>query len=322
MLMLTLRSGTYQTYHILRWFQAYLRQQGYVTLTAPSVAAAQLVRMEEEGSGDAIVGAMSCFLFGAERTILSFDWENKTFLWVMKKDVLNKLNLNSTQFVDLCLLSGLTVLAPAPLSEIEESTTPIQPARALMSRAMNDGLVVCEQLKDKPYLALFEKARAAVTHITTLKQGGEVVLASPESSPQDIHEVLGQRLPDEFYYYLSRGVIGPKMLQWRTRNEIFEISPLDGGASTAYQTLVSKTLVPLRTRAMALLSRSLHRYYQRTDVGLVCWYDEANRKALDLAEVVQSIQQDPSDRWQVKDEVFSQVSELNQVSTLHLQFRG
>ncbi|MBM6387600.1 MAG: hypothetical protein JSY10_27070 [Paenibacillus sp.] len=32
-----------------------------------------------------------------------------------------------------------------------------------------------------------------------------------ENAPNDIHEFIGYRLPDEIYYYLMRGLIGPQV---------------------------------------------------------------------------------------------------------------
>lgn len=34
--------------------------------------------------------------------------------------------------------------------------------------------------------------------------------------PQDLHEVFTHRLPDEIYFYLSRGLLSPHALIWLT----------------------------------------------------------------------------------------------------------
>jgi hypothetical protein len=34
--------------------------------------------------------------------------------------------------------------------------------------------------------------------------------------PQDLHDVFTHRLPDEVYFYLSRGLLSPHALIWLT----------------------------------------------------------------------------------------------------------
>jgi hypothetical protein len=45
-----------------------------------------------------------------------------------------------------------------------------------------------------------------------LTDEGEVKPLNIEQAPNDIHEFIGYRLPDEVYYYLVRGLIGPQVL--------------------------------------------------------------------------------------------------------------
>lgn len=40
---------------------------------------------------------------------------------------------------------------------------------------------------------------------------GEVKPLNIEHAPNDIHEFIGYRLPDELYYYLMNGLIGPQV---------------------------------------------------------------------------------------------------------------
>nr|OQO27427.1 hypothetical protein B0A51_07878 [Rachicladosporium sp. CCFEE 5018] len=297
------KSCTYGTYHILRWLRSYLHTKGVRVQTAPSAAAAQVVALHNENFADAVVGSMSCLLYGASRVILSLDWDTKVFVWAEKPKCLAKLNLSDDQFVDLCLLSGLTILAPPPVPEIDLNPAPLLAARELLARCNNDGLLACDSLKNEAYKLLFQKARAAVTHALWIDHTGKPRTKHGEVTPNNLHDVIGQRLPDDIYYYLSRGVVGPRVLNWRTRLEVFEVAPLDGGSSRPYQTLVSQKLAPLRTRSMALMSRSLHNYYQYTDVELVCWYEMDRKKALDVPDALQSSQ--AADRWHVKEDVIA-----------------
>ncbi|KAK6441843.1 hypothetical protein LTR95_001922 [Oleoguttula sp. CCFEE 5521] len=297
------KSCTYGTYHILRWLRSYLHTEGVRIQIAPTAAAAQVVALYNENFADAVVGSMSCLLYGASKVILSLDWETKFFVWADKPKCLTKLHLNDDQFIDLCLLSGLTILAPPPIPEIELNPAPLIAARELLARCNNDGLLACDSLKNDAYKLLFQKARAAITHPVWIDNTGTTCTKHGKMIPNDLHDVTGQRLPDEIYYYLSRGVVCPRILDWRTRMEVFEVVPLDGGSSRPYQTLVSEKLAPLRTRSMALVSGNLQKYWQKKDVELVCWYEIDRKKALDVPDAFPLSQ--AADRWHVKEDLIA-----------------
>lgn len=272
--------------------------------TAPYSAAAQAVSLDKENFSDAIFGSQTCLLFGASRVVTSFDFENQLFSWVERSKCIAKLGMNDEQFLDFSLLSGLTILAPP--SELESAPNPIQGARELAARAGNVGFAAYDTL-NKEFIELFKKARTAVKHSVILNGKGEIVLTRNDSAAADMHEVISQRLPDEIYYYLSRGVVGPRVLNWRTRGEIFEIPPLDGGSSPAYQQLVTQKLAPLRTRTMALINPMLHRYYQKKDVELVSWNNESSKQALNVPDASAPLQS--ANRWRVKKEVLAKISD-------------
>lgn len=259
------------------------------------------------------MGSLACLNFGASTLIISIDWITKQFVWTDRAKCALKLGVKDDQFVDISLLSGLSILAPFPRPDIEMSAAPMFPARDLLMRSNYNPLAACDSLGDDSYRLLFQKAKAAVSHAVWMDYTGATRTRQGEMIPRDLHDVFGQRLPDEMYYYLSRGIVGPRMLNWRTRLEIFEVPPLDGGNSQAYQQLVSHKLAPLRSRSMALMSRSLHNYYQKKDVELVCWFDESKKRALDVPDALQSSQ--AADRWHVKHEVLAHEMLADKVST-------
>lgn len=247
---------------------------------------------------------MSCLLFGAVIVIVSFDWEGKTFTWVEKAKCLSKLQMNEEQFIDFALISGLSILAPP--AELESAPNYIQGAREIVARSVNMGFAAYDSL-NKEFKELFKKAKTAVRHSVVLKSDGEITLDKNDTATADMHDVVGQRLPDEIYYYLSRGVVGPRVLNWRTRGEVFETPPLDGGSSPAYQQLVTQKLAPLRIRTMALVNTMLHRYYQKKDVDLVSWYNESNKQSLNVPDA--SAPTEAANRWRVQNSTLDKASE-------------
>lgn len=299
------KAGTYRIYHILRWLQSYLARQGVRVQTAPYTAAAQVVSLDQQNFGDAIVGSMSCLLFGASVVVVSFDWESQSFTWVDRAKCFTKLGMNEDQFIDFSLISGLTILAPP--AELESAPNYIQGAREIVGRSGAIGFAAYDSL-NKEFRELFKKARTAVKHNVILTGSGEITLTRNDSAASDMHDVIGQRLPDEIYYYMSRGLVGPRVLNWRTRAEVFEIPPLDGGSSSAYQQLVTQKLAPLRTRTMALINTMLHRYYQKKDVELISWFNENNKQSLNVPDA--SAPTNAANRWRVKSSTLEKASEL------------
>lgn len=84
-------------------------------------------------------------------------------------------------------------------------------------------------------------------------QGGHQAIA-PSDIPQDLHEIFTHRLPDEAYFYLSRGLLSPHSLLWLTTGVIAEYPPLDNGETTEYKRFVKEVVTEGQTgpRATAL----------------------------------------------------------------------
>lgn len=278
---------------------------------APYEPAAQLVHLLENKLTKAIVGSASCLVFGASRVIVHFDYANGKFFWVSRDAVLRKLNMNQDQFVDLCLLSGVSFLQALPEVENDAINSRIIAAKNILNRSGRDGNTVCLQAGDEHYLSLYRKAKFATKHMVIIHNGGEVKQMNFDSCPSDSHEFIGQRLPDEIFNYTLRGLLSFRVLNWRTRAEIFETAPLDGGESPAYKELIQKKLSPLRARALALLTTSLHRYWSKQDVDLRCWFNEDEKQALNVPDV-SDVTKD-ADTWHVKSALMSQSSHVKAV---------
>jgi len=227
-------------------------------------------------------------------------------------------------FVDACMLSGTHFLPTLPqLENPNPQRKNIKPHSAIemMMGLGRSGISVCLHYQDEPrfqrmnYLDKYRRTRLAVKHHPVLTIQGKIEPLDASHVPNDVHEFIGQRLPDEIYYYLSKGLIGPRVLNWRTSNEIIELPPLDGGDSDDYRRLVSQKLTPLRTSAICLLSYSLHRFYQHRDMALKCWFDSRHEtrhtdviSMKDLTDPLPIVE-----KWNVKAEVFNSEITKHQV---------
>ncbi|RIB04281.1 hypothetical protein C2G38_695160 [Gigaspora rosea] len=62
------------------------------------------------------------------------------------------------------------------------------------------------------YIETFCRTRCSIKFHMVLTDEGRVEPLNAETSPSDIHDVIGYRLPDEVYFYLSRGLMSPQYL--------------------------------------------------------------------------------------------------------------
>ncbi|KAK4998773.1 hypothetical protein LTR66_002073 [Elasticomyces elasticus] len=253
---------------------------------APYSAVAQLASIDGTAYCDAICGSTELLLFDVEKIITKFDFENSSFSWMTRSSCVDALGLGSTSaFVDACLLSGSSFLPTLPqLTNVLASPLKqpmIKAATELLRRHGLSGNAVCMHYQDLPqnneanssYLERYQKARLAVRHHIVIQPDGTVEPLDKANAPGDLHALMGQQMPPEIIDYLSRGVIGPHVLNWRASGAVYETVPLDCDDSDAYHALVRDKLVPLRASALSLLSQSLNRYYQHRDVTLHCWFD-------------------------------------------------
>lgn len=257
---------------------------------------AQLANIEGTDWCDAVAGSSEILMFDVEKVITKLDFERQEFSWVTRRTCIEALGVGSTSmFVDACLLSGSCFLPTLPQLDAD-LLQPAKPAKIraaadLMKRLGVNGHGLCLHYQDEPamqaldYLDRYRKSFLAVKHHIVLSSDGRLEPLNKNDAPGDMHAFMGQRLPDELYFYLSRGVVSPRVLYWRMSGEIMESPPLDGGSSPAYHELVRDKLAPHRSSALSLLSYSLHRFYQHRDVVLKCWFDLEEGKTLAIGGV-------------------------------------
>jgi hypothetical protein len=230
---------------------------------------------------------------------------------VRKSKCLEKFRVSADTFVDACLLAGCALLPSLP-----QLDSPQIPKHLRMSRAVDmvlglgqgSGYNVCLHYRDDPafqrldYLDRYKRARLAVRHHPILTVDGKVVSLDAQHAPNDVIEFIGSRLPEELYFYVSKGILGPRILNWRTSGEIVEPPPLDGGDSNEYRGLVRDQLTDMRTSAIALLSYSLHRVYQHKALNVRCWFDKDNVKVINMKDIESPVPH--MSKWNVHEDVF------------------
>lgn len=279
----------------------HLHSQGVQIQVAPYTAAAHLAYLERIDKVDGVQGSASCLLYGCDRIILDFDWAKKEVCWTSLPKCLTKLDLTRDQFVTVCLISGSSILPTLPELDREDVKPKIVMATRLLNTFNNDIDAVLRP-KENDYHKEYYRALHALKHPIQLEVTGHVRPkdGEKEGTPNDFHEFIGRRLPAELYEYMCRGLVGSRILNSRARGEILETPPLDGGLSPTYKDLVSTKLKPIRAQTIGLMTTMIHRYYQKNDIQVVCWFNEPSSTSLGITD--RTDWQKDADTWHAKAE--------------------
>ncbi|KAF2649271.1 PIN domain-like protein [Lophiostoma macrostomum CBS 122681] len=304
--------------------QTLLSQRNVPFLVAPYSAWAQLAYMERHNTASAISGSSEILLFPCRKVITSWDLETGYFKFVNREKCIaelrkftNNADITEDMFVDACLLSGSHFLQTLPNLDSPQRNKLPKPMGAIdmIINGGRTGISVVLNNQDDPrfqqiqYVDKYRKARLAVKHHPVLTAEGKIEPMAESQMPNDGHEFIGQRLPDEILHHLSRGLINSRILNWVATSEIVEAPPVDGGDSKEYQDLISSKLTPLRTTAINLLSSSLHNWYQHKDLTLKCWFLDASDKAYTATISMKGLADSKRlvETWNVKEPVFQKV---------------
>lgn len=231
-------------------------------------------------------------LFDVDKVILKLDLDASQFLWISKENCKEELGrLTNEQFLDFGLLLGSRFLRTFP--PFENSTFPGKPwnirdALNMFNGANRHALTLCSQFEDDrrvqdlQYLDRYKRAYLSIKHHVITDHDGRVGPLDSETAPSDVHELIGQRLPEELYYYLSRGVLGSNIPNYLTSGQLTVPLPFGVEDSDVYRHLTGDQLMPVREQAICLLSNCLHRFYQTKIISVRLWYEENPDRTMNL----------------------------------------
>ncbi|KAI7830680.1 PIN domain-like protein [Gamsiella multidivaricata] len=210
-----------------------LKEHNIDYIRAPYGAGAQLVYLERNPKQiiHAIYAGSELLMFDVDRVITSIDFTKQTFSVISKKALLTDLNLSDDQFLDLCILAGVDHCHTFPPLATEGGFA-YKSIHELQQRGTGFNFV--KAYADSPqvkntYVDLFCRMRCAMRHHPILTDEGHVEPMNVNQAPSDIHEFIGYRLPDEVYYYISRGVVSDTTLNILLCGYGAEFSPLCNG---------------------------------------------------------------------------------------------
>ncbi|KAG0330150.1 hypothetical protein BGZ99_008013 [Dissophora globulifera] len=269
-----------------------LKEHNVDYIRAPYGAGAQLVYLECNPKQiiHAIYAGSELLMFDVDRVITSIDFGKQTFSVITKKNVLQDFMLSDDQFLDLCILAGgdhgqtFPPLASESafiykgILELQQHRTGFNFVKAYADAPQifkqKPFAIVASyfQVVKSNYVDMFCRMRCAMKHHPILTDEGHVEPMNAQQAPTDIHEFIGYRLPDEVYYYLSRGLISDATLNILLCGYGAEFSPLCNGETKEYRSFLSGDIMKIKAQALALMKSQLHPFYDRK-ISILHWYD-------------------------------------------------
>ncbi|GJJ68247.1 hypothetical protein EMPS_00593 [Entomortierella parvispora] len=256
-----------------------LKENNVDYMRAPYGAGAQLSYLERNPKQiiHAIHGGSDILMFDVDRVITSIDFAKQSFTIISKKEVLQDLLLSDDQFLDVCILAGFDQFTTFPplATEVAFSFKNIHD----LLRQHRTGFNAVKAHVDNPqvakYVDSFCRARCAMRHQPILNDDGHIEPMNLEQAPSDIHEFIGYRLPDEVYYFLSRGVITEATLNSILCGNGAEFSPLCNGETAEYRKFLTTDIMQIKAQTVALTKAQLHTFYERK-VSILYWFEGAS----------------------------------------------
>ncbi|CAR24965.1 Mkt1p [Lachancea thermotolerans CBS 6340] len=270
---------------------------------APYSSWFQLTYLLQNEYIDAIYGPTELLMLkSVEKFILGMEFPNKEYRFVDRARVLSEINCSPEEFVDICMTVG-NDLQPYTLSPLR-----MYPVQQLFEVALEMVLTsgtdfyayqLMNPIKSESIqsVARYQKGISALKFMPVLKENGKVELYSPaergedrmtysagspyspasstgslESIPNDVHDVVAQRLPHEYYFYQSIGLVSGKLMDAITTGVYPDEPPLDGGSSESYRKLVKNSVELFKNKEINLLTQPINRYYQIKPIKHVKWF--------------------------------------------------
>ncbi|KAJ8608321.1 hypothetical protein MRB53_039743 [Persea americana] len=261
---------------------------------------------------DAVAGPSELFLFGVPQIITALDFEREEFTFVQQKACCDDLGgISADVFVDACLLLGSSLISTfPPIAAPNRRHTRLQAAAEMVKTYGQSAHGVCmafqedSSVKSTGYLDKLRRAKIVTKHHVVMTMDGAIEPLDAKKAPSDMAQVIGARLPDEIYYYLSIGAISPRVLQQIISKEVIITEPAAGGDSAFLRSLVQSKLSAMRLTTLNLLTSVLTFAYNKSDLKLRLWFDPENGASIVVKDIVPS--KAVVDGWHVKQSALTE----------------
>lgn len=231
-----------------------------------------------------------------------FSPEDSTFTWLGRLAIITALGplalgplvLSPDTLIDALILAGSSLLPMfPPLKNTAQIPQPVTFPSAV-SMLLNSGQKVshlCKLYQEDPLLKgsnwydKYLRVRMGIRHHIVVTKTGSIESLDRNNKPDDLHLCLGLRLPEELIYYLFRGMVRPRVLNWLASSTALIMAPNQGGESIEYRNLVQSQLKPLREQALSVIAYYIHYYWQQKEIVTKYWFDESNEAKVNIKDL-------------------------------------
>lgn len=271
---------------------------------APYSSWMQLSYLYEKEYIDAIYGPTELLMLrSVPKFIVGMEFPNKEFRFIDSARVLTELNCNLDDFIDICMAIG-NDLQPRTLPPLQVYPS-VQLFETALDMSVNGGTNYYTYLLTNPVqidlsneIEAYQRGVSSLKYMPVLTENGKVELYTPESQnsimtesdsskssspepiPNDVHDFIQQRLPHEYNFYRSIGLIGNDLLTTLATGIYAEYSPLDGGSSDSYKNLVKNSVELFKNKEINLLTSPINRYYQIKPMKHITWFSPGKQTVL------------------------------------------
>ncbi|KAJ2547594.1 hypothetical protein EV175_005157, partial [Coemansia sp. RSA 1933] len=256
-----------------------LQRHGVEYMRAPYASWAQLAYLykHETQPIHAIYSSLDVLMFDVDRVITTISPTKQTFGWIQRDHIVSRCGVASDQILDMCILAGFDWCPtfPALLSDIGFSFK----SAVDITRQYRSGFNAIQMMGDHAgirssnYCDSFMRAYCIVKYHIVMHLDGSVGPLNPDYAPNDIHDIIGYRLPTRAYHLLARGLVHPPVLNMLVSGSWLEFSPADNGESAQYQRLVTQWEGAIYKQLCAPLCASLGPFFQQRKVSMCAWFD-------------------------------------------------
>ncbi|PIA19479.1 PIN domain-like protein, partial [Coemansia reversa NRRL 1564] len=256
-----------------------LQANGAEFMRAPYSAWAQLAYLYRHESQPihAVYSSLDILMFDVDRVITSISHTRSTFGWVLREHLLSKCGIASEQVLDMCILAGFDWCPtfPALLTDIGFSFK----SAVDVTRQYGSGFNAVQMMGDHAsvrasnYSDSFLRAYCAVRYHIVLHVDGSVGPLNADSAPNDLHDIIGYRLPATAYHLLARGIVHPPVLSMLASGSWLEFPPPDNGESDEYRRLITQWQAGVFRQQCRVLCGRLGPFFAQRKITLQTWFD-------------------------------------------------
>lgn len=258
--------------HLNIIFEIFMKNQ-IEFFRAPYLAFAQLSWLQnDEKLVQFVYGGHENLLYPMNRLIFSFDFSSGTFDYIDKKDFLASLNISSEKLLDIALLSGCYFNDTFPIHDpnFQNPNTFQKFLDIIIKWDKAQNLLMMTQ--NFQFQTDYFRSRVLIDHHIVLTSKCSTLIMNLQKCPPFFRDIIGPKLPDDIYFYVSQCVISPFVMNNIITCQLIEQIPaLD---TNEIRNLSLNVLLPIQTLTINLILPHLSNILQSRKIFFIRWFDQ------------------------------------------------